>query len=52
MFRKFLHYIFKYKGNMLLVLAVVAGITTIDLILPFFSRQILNVYIPNKDIAL
>ena len=32
MFRKFLDYIFKYKGNMALVLSVVAGITTIDLI--------------------
>ena len=49
MFRKFLYYIFKYKGNMALVLSVVAGITTIDLILPFFSRQILNVYIPDKN---
>ena len=49
MFRKFLDYIFKYKGNMALVLSVVAGITTIDLILPFFSRQILNVYIPSKN---
>ncbi len=49
MFRKFLHYIFKYKKNMGLVLLVVVGITTIDLILPFFSRQILNVYIPESN---
>lgn len=49
MFAKFLQYIFKYKKNMALVLSVVIGITTIDLILPFFSRQILNVYIPNKN---
>ena len=49
MFRKFLQYIFKYKKNMGLVLLVVIGITAIDLILPFFSRQILNVYIPENN---
>ena len=49
MFRKFLDYILKYRKNMSLVLLVVMGITAIDLILPFFSRQILNVYIPENN---
>lgn len=51
MVKELLKYAVKDKQKMIITLISVVGIAGIDLVLPLFSKQVISVYIPAKDVT-